>query len=55
MVEFTKKWEIELKCTASENPWGNGKCEKVVGLLKERNDEEIKGGGGKEKKKFGLK
>ena len=31
------------------------KAEKVVGLLKERNDEEIKGGGGKEKKKFGLK
>ena len=35
MVEFTEKWVIKLKCTASESPWSNGKCERMVGILKE--------------------
>ena len=30
-----EKWRIELKCTSSESPWGNRKCEKLVDLLKE--------------------
>ena len=35
MTGFMEKWGIQLKFTASESPWGNGKCGKVVGLLKE--------------------
>ena len=35
MTEFTEKWGTELKCTASESPWNNRKCKKVMGLLKE--------------------
>ena len=35
MTEFTESRGIYLKTIASDNPWGNGKCEKVVGLLKE--------------------
>ena len=34
IAEFTEKFGIELRCTASESPWWNGKCEKVVGLRK---------------------
>ena len=34
MVKFSEKWGIELKYAASESSWGNGKCEKVVDLLK---------------------
>src|SRR5215469_2167566 len=34
-AEFAEKQGIELMVTASESPWSNGKCEKVVGLLKE--------------------
>lgn len=34
-VEFTECYGIELICTSSESPWSNGKCEKMVGLLKE--------------------
>ena len=37
---------------ASKRPWGNGKCEKVVGLLKEMM--KLKENGVKRKKKFGL-
>ena len=35
ITEFTETFGIEFKCTAGESPWGNGKCERVVGLLKE--------------------
>ena len=41
---ITKKWGIELRCTANESLWGNGKCEKVAGLLKERNIAETQRG-----------
>ena len=34
-LEFSEKFGIELLSTASESPWGNGKCEKAVGILKE--------------------
>ena len=34
-IEFTEKWGIEMLGTASESPWSNGKCERMVGLLKE--------------------
>lgn len=34
-VEFTDSWGIELLSTASDSPWSNGKCEKMVGIIKE--------------------
>ena len=34
IAEFAEKWGIELRCTTNESPWGDEKCEKVVGLLK---------------------
>ena len=35
MAEFTKKWGIELSCTANESSQTKGKYKKVLGLLKE--------------------
>src|SRR5215469_5837918 len=32
---FTKKLGIKMKSTAADSQWSNGKCEKMVGLLKD--------------------
>src|SRR5215469_1026125 len=34
-IEFTEKWGIEMLGSASESPWSNDKCVRMVGLLKE--------------------
>ena len=33
-LEFTDMFGIEMLTTAAESPWSNGKCERMVGLLK---------------------
>jgi len=36
MYTYTEALDIEIKSTAAECPWSNGKCERMVELLKER-------------------
>ena len=31
---LTENFGIEVKCTPAESPWSNGKCEKMIGLIK---------------------
>ena len=46
MLRMCERFGITVKATAAESPWSNGKCEKMVGLIKDaiRKMEEDVGG-----------